>query len=67
MKIQQRNEELEQKIAVIHEEFTKEEERKFMGDSKTHAYGYWSYLRGLRDRGIDILAECRKQREEAEP
>ena len=67
MKIQRKNEELEEKIAKIHEEFTKEEERKFMADSKTYAFGYWSYLRGLRDRGIDILAECRKQREEAEP
>jgi len=64
MKIQQRNEELEQKIAAVHEEFTKEEERKFMGDSQTYAFGYWSYLRGLRDRGIDIIAERRK---EAEP
>jgi len=63
MKIQQRNEELKQKIAVIHEEFTKEEERKFMGDSKIYAYGYWSYLRGLRDRGIDILAEMQKEME----
>jgi len=63
MKIQRRNEELEKKIAVIHEEFTKEEERKFMGDSKTYAYGYWCYLRGLRDRGIDILAERRKEAE----
>jgi len=67
MNIKERNEELEKKIREAHEAFTKEEERNFTGDSKTYAFGFWCYLRGLKERGKEILAERRKQREEAKP
>jgi len=67
MNIKERNEELEKKIREAHEGFTKEEELKFLGDSKTYAFGFWCYLRGLKERGKEILVERRKQREEAKP
>jgi len=61
MKIQQRNEELEEKIREAREQFTADQRFKFMGDPDIYAFGLWSYLRGLRDRGLQILEERRKK------
>ena len=67
MNIKEGNEELQKKIREAHEGFTKVEEHKFMGEPKTYAFGFWCYLRGLKERGKEILVERRKQREEAKP
>jgi hypothetical protein len=62
MNIQKRNEELEEKIRKAHENFTKDQQFKFMGDAEIYAFGFWCYLRGLRDRGLEILEETRRKR-----